>query len=267
MKLILLSGGSGKRLWPLSNEVRSKQFLKLIHNPDGEKETMVQRVWRQLAACDWPHQVYISTGKAHVDLIQSQLGMGVPLIIEPEKRDTFPAIALAATYLHSCEGVDLHEVVTIMPVDAYVEEPFMERIKDLEEVIHRSGANLALIGVTPTYPSTKYGYIVPQEAFDSNPMNPPYQPVKHFKEKPSMEQAQRLLEKQALWNCGVFSFRLGYVIGELQKNSGQPITTSCLLSTANCPKSVLIMKWWKKANRLSSFRMTVIGRTWGHGTP
>lgn len=217
MKLILLSGGSGKRLWPLSNDVRSKQFLKVLHNPDGERETMVQRVWRQLAATAWPQPVYISTGSAHVDLIHSQLGESVPLIVEPEKRDTYPAIALAATYLYTCENVERDEVITIMPVDAYVEPPFLERVKDLENVLRLSGAELALIGVTPTYPSTKYGYIVPSRQVDSGAEAQPFYAVQSFKEKPSVEQAEKLLKREALWNCGVFAFRLGYLLRELER--------------------------------------------------
>ncbi|MGG0935314.1 sugar phosphate nucleotidyltransferase [Brevibacillus centrosporus] len=215
MKLILLSGGSGKRLWPLSNDVRSKQFLKVLHNPSGEQEAMVQRVWRQLAETNWQQPVYISSGSAHIDLIHSQLGEDVPLIIEPEKRDTFPAIALAASYLHTCEGVGLEEVVTIMPVDAYVELPFMEKMKELESVLRLSEADLALIGVTPTYPSTKYGYIVPRNIKEESKDSPLYYEVQSFKEKPATEQAKALLARGALWNCGIFAFRLGYLIREL----------------------------------------------------
>ncbi len=90
MKLVLLSGGSGKRLWPLSNDVRSKQFLKLIRNGEGEPESMVQRVWRQLAANQFEDMAYISTSQSQVDLIYSQLGPDVPLILEPQKRIRFP---------------------------------------------------------------------------------------------------------------------------------------------------------------------------------
>lgn len=219
MKLILLSGGSGKRLWPLSNDVRSKQFLKLVGNAHSQPEAMVQRVWRQLASRNWSEPVYISTGRSHVDLLQSQLGEGVPLIVEPEKRDTFPAIALAVTYLYSALTLDPDEVIAVMPVDPFVEDRFMDRIKELENTILKSGANLALIGVKPTYPSTKYGYIVPQLESESDQSERPhaYQKVKSFKEKPSLEQAQDLVEKKALWNCGIFAFRLGYLIRELEQ--------------------------------------------------
>ena len=161
MRLVLLSGGSGKRLWPLSNDTRSKQFLKVLEGEDGEKQSMVQRVWGQLKEQDLQNLHIISTSKMQRDMIYSQIGMDVPLIIEPERRDTFPAIALAASYLYSIENVSENEVIVVLPVDPYIEDPFFEKVKELENVLAHSEADLALIGVKPTYPSSKYGYIVP----------------------------------------------------------------------------------------------------------
>lgn len=229
MKLVLLSGGSGKRLWPLSNDVRSKQFLRVLRNTNGESESMVQRLWRQLDSHQLLEGVYISTNKTQAESIQSQLGTEVPLIIEPEPRDTFPAIALAAVYLYSVVGVDLQEVIAIMPVDAFVDDPFFAKVIQLEDALFRSGANLALIGATPTYPSTKYGYIVPdrEEAHQIPPKA--YKTVRCFREKPPEEEAQKLLEQHALWNCGVFAFRLSYMINELIKR-GIPTEYEQLLS-------------------------------------
>lgn len=217
MKLILLSGGSGKRLWPLSNNSRSKQFLKMLTNQDNELESMVQRVWRQLESNHIKEGTYISTGKTQVDIIQSQLGTQVPLIIEPERRDTFPAIALAATYLYSKLSINVNEVIIVMPVDSYVEDSFFYKIQDLEKVIQTSGMDIALIGVNPTYASTKYGYILPEkiEVNDNQPQS--YIKVKGFKEKPTEEQARRLIGQNALWNCGVFAFKLGYIIDQMKR--------------------------------------------------
>src|SRR5579875_898212 len=98
MKLILLSGGSGKRLWPLSNDSRSKQFLKILSNEENELQSMVQRVWSQLDKLGLTESAVIATSKTQVEMIQSQVGKGVSIIVEPERRDTFPAIALAAAY-------------------------------------------------------------------------------------------------------------------------------------------------------------------------
>jgi len=115
--MVLLSGGSGKRLWPLSNDSRSKQFLKVLEDPNGLRESMLQRVWRQLQNAGLEQRTYITTSKAQVDILQSQLGYEAKLIVEPERRDTFPAIALAATYLYSMKGIGLQETVVVLPVD------------------------------------------------------------------------------------------------------------------------------------------------------
>jgi mannose-1-phosphate guanylyltransferase len=213
MKLVLLSGGSGKRLWPLSNDSRSKQFLKVLENKDGQLESMVQRVWRQLESVGLSDSAVVATSKSQLDMIQSQLGRKVPLIVEPERRDTFPAIALAATYLYSIQGVSLNEVVAVLPVDPYVEDEFFRKVSELGDSLLGSNANLALLGVTPTYPSEKYGYIVPENSLEDQS----YSKVSHFKEKPNKEQARDLIEQQALWNCGVFAFKLDYIISLLSQ--------------------------------------------------
>jgi mannose-1-phosphate guanylyltransferase len=221
MKLVLLSGGSGKRLWPLSNDSRSKQFLKVLVNPENEMESMVQRVWRQLSGAGLGESSFVATSKAQVEMIQGQLG-SVPIIVEPERRDTFPAIALAATYLYSIVGVSLNEVVTILPVDPYVDEEFFSKIVELEELINTTGADLALMGVEPTYPSEKYGYIVPEVDTLAENKGTSFYKVNRFSEKPTEEKAKQLIEEKALWNCGVFAFKLDYVINHLISN-GFPI--------------------------------------------
>ncbi|UQD53490.1 mannose-1-phosphate guanylyltransferase [Bacillus methanolicus] len=224
MKLVLLSGGSGKRLWPLSNDARSKQFLKVLENRHGELQSMVQRIWGQLGNVGLADSAVIATSKSQVDMIQSQLGQDVSIIIEPMRRDTFPAIALASVYLYSVQGVNLNEVVAVLPVDPYVEDQFFNRVKDLEETVLASRADLALIGVEPTYPSTKYGYIVPTSKSSHNS----YLRVNHFIEKPSEEKAAELIKQGALWNCGVFAYKLDYIISLLQEK-GLPIQYDELL--------------------------------------
>ncbi|MGN8844468.1 sugar phosphate nucleotidyltransferase [Niallia sp. HCP3S3_B10] len=211
MKLILLSGGSGKRLWPLSNDTRSKQFLKVLDSNVDYKVSMVQRVWGQLEKTGLANDATIATSKIQREIIQSQLGLDVPIITEPDRRDTFPAIALAVTYLYTVEKISEDEVIIVLPVDPFVEIDFFHRVKDLEKAIIESSADLALIGVKPTYPSSKYGYIVSNEALDN------YLKVSHFEEKPTEEKAKKLIEKNALWNCGVFAFKLGYLLEILRE--------------------------------------------------
>jgi mannose-1-phosphate guanylyltransferase len=218
MRLVLLSGGSGKRLWPLSNDTRSKQFLKVLESNDIEKQSMVQRVWGQLKTTGLSKSSIIATSKMQRDMIYSQIGTDVPLVIEPERRDTFPAIALAASYLFSIKEAREDEVVVVLPVDPYVEDDFFEKVKELESVLLDSNADLALVGVRPTYPSSKYGYIVPKAAVSDNC----YFTVNNFTEKPSEEKAQTLIDLNALWNCGVFAFKLKYIL-DILVEKGLPL--------------------------------------------
>jgi mannose-1-phosphate guanylyltransferase len=215
MKFILLSGGSGKRLWPLSNESRSKQFLKVLKRENGGMESMVQRVWRQMEDAGISEDAYVATGPQHAEMIRAQLGE-VPVVLEPSRRDTFPAIALAAVYLYSIVGVSLHETVAVLPVDPYVEDRFFRRMTDLEAVLKESGADMALMGVKPTIPSEKYGYIVPAwtkgESSDPRGGEKGWRTVGRFTEKPQQAAAAELIREGALWNCGVFAFRLGFLI-------------------------------------------------------
>lgn len=212
MRLVLLSGGSGKRLWPLSNDSRSKQFLKVLKNEKNSLQSMVQRVWGQLVKENLTESTVIATSKSQVDMLQSQLGQEVNLIIEPSRRDTFPAIALSASYLYSLKNTSLNEVVGVLPVDSYVKNDFFRCVKDLENAINQTQSDIALIGVKPTYPSSKYGYIVPELNENNNYLN-----VNYFTEKPSKENAKTLIAQGALWNCGVFAFKLGFIIKLLEK--------------------------------------------------
>ncbi|SFS38987.1 sugar phosphate nucleotidyltransferase [Paenibacillus sp. 453mf] len=213
MKLILLSGGSGKRLWPLSNDARSKQFLRILDSPGGSKESMVQRVWRQIKSAGLEDNAYIATSYSQVEIISNQLGNNINLVVEPERRDTFPAIALAATYLYSIEGISLDETIAVLPVDPFVQEDFFNVVKKLDDVLKISDADLALIGVKPTYPSEKYGYIIPdikEKDYSFDHMS-----VKQFVEKPHKSKAEAMISQNAFWNCGVFAFKLDYLINIL----------------------------------------------------
>lgn len=205
MNLVLLSGGSGQRLWPLSNDIRSKQFIKIFHREDGELESMVQRVYRQIKAVDTDATVTIATSKSQVSAIHNQLGEEVGISVEPCRRDTFPAIALAAAYLKDVQDIGKEESVVVCPVDPYVENDYFEALKALGDRAAVSSANLVLMGIEPTYPSEKYGYIIPigKEQVSK---------VSMFKEKPTQEVAKDYIAKGALWNGGVFAFKLGYVL-------------------------------------------------------
>ena len=124
---------SGKRLWPLSNNVRSKQFLKIFKLEDGRHESMVQRMYRMIREVDSDATITIATSESQIPLIENQLGDKVQISMEPCRRDTFPAIALAVAYLHDVQGVSEDEAVVVCPVDPYVEKPYFETIVKLQK--------------------------------------------------------------------------------------------------------------------------------------
>jgi len=205
---VLLSGGSGKRLWPLSNDIQSKQFLKLIKNIHGEYESMVQRVVGQLTATHTDVSVYVSCNISQEDIIKKQLGE-IKTILEPFARDTFPAIALAAAYLFYNAGVGENDVFVTCPIDVFAETEYFEKLADVEALVKTGGYAIGLLGAKPTYASSKYGYILHENGA-----------VSGFTEKPSESEAQSLIDRDALWNCGVFALKVGYVLNLTRKIVG-----------------------------------------------
>lgn len=206
MNIILLSGGSGKRLWPLSNDVRSKQFIRFFKNKEaGDRyESMVERVYRGIKKAIPDAKVTVATGKAQVSSILNQLGGDVDVCVEPARRDTFPAIALAAAYLRDVLKVNEEEPTVICPVDPFVGQAYFELLKTMGDAATEGRANICLMGIAPTYPSEKYGYILTDEKDN----------VKGFFEKPNLETAKKYLEMGAYWNGGVFACKLGYLLNK-----------------------------------------------------
>ncbi len=205
MNIVLLSGGSGKRLWPLSNDIRSKQFIKIFKKEDGSYESMIQRMYRQIHNTDANATVTIATSRTQVSALHNQLGDSVEISVEPCRRDTFPAIALATAYLHDVLGICAEEPIVVCPVDPYVENDYFEKIEELSRQAAKGEANLVLMGIEPTYPSEKYGYIIP-ESKDA------LSRVSCFKEKPDVKTAKNYIAQGALWNGGVFAYKLKYVL-------------------------------------------------------
>lgn len=246
MKLVLLSGGSGKRLWPLSNNQRSKQFIKVLKNKDN-LESMVQRVWRQLDKLGLTEDTYIATAEAQRSILKSQLKISDNRIItEPSRRDTFPAIALASTYLYSLMNIEKGETILVLPVDPYVEIDFFKKAIELGKLIEEQNATLGLVGIEPTFPSEKYGYIVPENTTSLK--------VKKFQEKPTRQLAEQLIMDGAVWNAGVFCFKLETILNLLRKSN---ITTDFKILSDNyevLPKKSFDYEFSEKQNNISFLR-------------
>ena len=255
MEIILLSGGSGTRLWPLSNDARSKQFLKLLPGEDPErKESMIQRVARQLQEAGIDARLTVATGAGQKDSVAAQLGEDVEVVVEPSRRDTFPAICLACEYLSKVKGCPESETVIVMPCDPYTERDYFEAIRKMGLGVEKNAADLIVMGINPTYPSAKYGYIVPERDEVSGVRR-----VREFVEKPDVAKAERLIEEGALWNGGVFAFRLGFVTGLGRKYVDKPEFKEVLESFADYPK---ISFDYEVAEKAESVGMVPYRGTW-----
>lgn len=211
MKIILLSGGSGKRLWPLSNDARSKQLLKVLRAPSGEKESMIQRIVRQIRETDLTAEIVVAIGAKQRDAIELQLGDEISIVAEPCSRHTFPAIALACSYLAG-RGTAADEPIIVVPSDTFADNSYFQSIREMATAVSAGVADLLLMGIEPTHPATRYGYIVPSETSSGSPVA-----VKSFIEKPSADIAERLIADGALWNGGVFAFHLGYLMNIVER--------------------------------------------------
>ncbi|MCI8449710.1 MAG: mannose-1-phosphate guanyltransferase, partial [Eggerthellaceae bacterium] len=192
--IILLSGGSGSRLWPLSNESRSKQFLKVLRNSSNIPESMVQRTFRKIKEALPEANLLVATGNSQVYSIESQIEGDYDLVVEPERRDTAPAIMLACAKLAFDLGADSNDSVIVLPIDTYADDGYYKSLARLAEAVDERPDGLVLLGIEPTYPSEKYGYIVPVDTVGD------IYEVSCFAEKPSEAKAQSLIEKGALWN-------------------------------------------------------------------
>ncbi len=177
---------------------------------------MVQRVYRQLKESMPSVKVTIATSRSQVDSIKNQLEDNVSISIEPSRRDTFPAIALAVAYLHEVKKVDANDPVVICPVDPYVETGYFECIKEIYDRVQKGAKDLVLMGIKPTYPSEKYGYIKPLAGKGG-------ECAYSFTEKPTADKAAEYIAEGALWNGGVFGFKLSYVLEKSRELLGTDV--------------------------------------------
>ena len=213
MNIVFLSGGSGKRLWPLSNDIRSKQFIQMFKNESGELESMIQRSYRQVLVEIPDAKITFTTLKSQASSIRKQLNEVVDICVEPCRKDTFPAIALVSLYLYNRKSIDPNEPLIVSPIDLFVENDFYQSFIELSDIVRQSEQALHLLGIEPTYPSEKYGYIIPEDSKERSK-------VHSFHEKPSEDLAKKYLEQNALWNSGVFGFKLSYMLDKTKEILG-----------------------------------------------
>ncbi|MFZ0266026.1 mannose-1-phosphate guanylyltransferase/mannose-6-phosphate isomerase [Caulobacter sp.] len=202
---VILCGGSGTRLWPASRADRPKQFLKLVGDRSSFQDTILRVM--DLPGAD---EIVVVTGKAMVELVERQaleLNVKLTVIIEPEARDSAPAIAAAAAYVQS---VSPDGVMLMLAADHHIAEPEMFREAALVAIEASRTGLIVTFGVQPTGPATGFGYIKPGEALPGG-----VNAVAAFVEKPDLDTAKAYIRDGYYWNSGNFAFTARTLLEEL----------------------------------------------------
>ncbi len=206
---------------------------------------MVQRVMGQIAKVEANIDITIATGESQAFSIERQISGDYSLVLEPERRDTAPAIMLACAHLLYEQKASPNDTVIVMPIDTFAEQAYYDMIPCLDRVVHSGAFNLTLLGVKPTYPSEKYGYMVPYERVGEA------WPVKEFAEKPDRQQAELLISHGALWNCGVFAFTLDYLMGLVARYTDASSFADIRASYFRLPKNSFDYEVVEKASSIA----------------
>lgn len=202
LHIILLCGGEGKRLWPLSSEEYPKQFIKYYYD-EGNYISMLQRTYKLVKQLGYP--ISIITSDRYINIIKKQIGK-VNIIIEPSKRDTFPAISLGIVNSYFDNKFTEKDYIVFLPIDSYVENDFYTNLLLLKKKMDHKKSNLGIIGIKPNYLSLDYGYIKEKNNI-----------VKHFIEKPSYDIAKKLIGENYLYNSGIVMIKPIYMINIIRK--------------------------------------------------
>lgn len=265
MYYVLLSGGSGKRLWPLSNEARPKQYIRLVKKENNAMEqcSMIQRVWEQLEEAGMAKRTIVTASGEQQELIFSQVP-GARMAEEPAGRDTFGAVLLSCAYLHDKMGAGPDDYVAVMPVDPYTESGYFKTVQSLEQAMKISGAEVGLMGVVPGYPASKYGYMLPEKKqWDTQAAEQQvlareesYFAINGFVEKPDEETARALIADGALWNCGVFCVKIGDMLEEARAYGVGTTYDSIYENYGMLPKISFDIEVLEKAEKLIGVRFS-----------
>lgn len=204
---VILCGGSGTRLWPASRSDQPKQFLKLVGHRSSFQETV-------LRVKDIPGvaEVVVVTGEAMVGFVAEQtaeIGAWTTILVEPEARDSAPAVAAAAAYV---ERQDPDGVVLMLAADHHISEPEIFEQAALAAARAAEEGLIVTFGVQPTVPATGFGYIRPGVPL----LDGSVREVAAFVEKPDQATAERYLLEGYLWNSGNFAFKAATLLGEFE---------------------------------------------------
>ncbi|MCU6709188.1 sugar phosphate nucleotidyltransferase [Paenibacillus sp. J5C_2022] len=214
MKIILLTGGSGDRVWPLTGKKRHHQYAEVLKSKEGKPESLLQRLWSGLAGADLlEHSSFVACSE-HAAMIRQQLGLETPIIHSPRQKNTFASAALAAASYYSA-SLPLSETIIILPMDLYVGGDFFHCIRSLPKLLRDSGAAMMMVGTKASFACEQYSYIIPEEGYYTGTETHYDYEVASFHGRPSLVEAEAMVHQGALWSSGVYAFRLEFMLHRL----------------------------------------------------
>jgi mannose-1-phosphate guanylyltransferase/mannose-6-phosphate isomerase len=207
---VILSGGAGTRLWPLSTRVSPKQFIDLLEEP------LFSATLRRLDGLAEAAPVIVVTGDDHTEVVEQALADGpvdwAAILIEPAGRNTAPAVVAAAL------ASEPDEVLLVLPSDHLISDDEAFGAAVTRAVDHATGGSLVTFGIEPTRAETGYGYIEKGQEVDDGFR------IARFKEKPGADEAKRLAtDGRHLWNSGMFVFTASHFLEEAEKHAPQVV--------------------------------------------
>lgn len=240
MYVMLLSGGSGERLWPISTKESPKQFLECI-NKNDRYISMLKNVYDLVNKLNCP--VSVITGEKYVHMTKKQLGE-VDCIVEPSKASTFPAVVLGVMNAIYKKDLKENEYIAFIPIDAKVEEDFYESLFVLENKMKELKSDIGIIGVTATKPTTAYGYIKEKNNL-----------VECFVEKPSLENAKKMVEEGFLYNTGIIVVKIKYIKDIANKYINVESYEEFIAQYENLPKTSFDYEILEKEKNITCLRV------------
>ena len=221
--IVILSGGTGYRLWPFSRHQQPKQFFNLFKN-----KTLLEQTVSRAKKITSSKNIFIVSSSNYQEKTLEIIGNKIPaanFIFEPIKKNTAMAIIYAINHI---KKIDPNATITTMPSDHYVKQIFKFKNTVSKSVkLANDYHQIVTIGVKPTFANPSFGYIVPQQK------NQPFSKISLFMEKPSLEVTQNLIKKGALWNSGIHTFTIPDILSEFQQIQPEYIDLLNTLEVSN----------------------------------
>ncbi len=220
MYILLMAGGGGTRLWPVSTDEKPKQFQAFF-----DERNLLRTTYERILPLAENDHIWLSANKKHSQLIKQSLPdlLIDQILFEPAKRDNLPAIALSQIAMAQ-KGIDKNAVIVMLPCDHRIgNEQELRRLLHLgEQFLLQNPQYLLTIGIKPAYPETGYGYI----QISNNELTNHIFKADRFVEKPNLAKAQEYLNAgNFLWNSGIYMWTLGTMLAWLQKFTPKTFTT------------------------------------------